>query len=477
VAGKRVTTATVPAMDLGAERAALGGVLLGGVSVLRAIGLAESAFYLDRHRAIFRAMHQLAERGEAVDTITVQAELARMTELDLAGGPAALALLETEGSIAVNVPSYARIIADLAQRREYDALGKRLAEANGAGVPAMAAMVREAETRIRELAPRVVDEAPSELTALLAHRFPPRADIIGRGLLPRAGLLVNGGAPKLGKSLVLGNALLQRARGRTWLGFPTDPGVSLIVQSELRAQVVADRFRTMLKDDPDPVPKDRVHVKARRGVMLDEPDGLGQIAAWIEETGADLVGIDPLARHMAGDENSNKDMSKVVRAVDSLIERYGVAVWIVHHPSKPKDGDQRTGGMRLRGGSALFGAADSVVMMDRTDEGFTLSFELRHGATPEPMRVTRTEDLWLVDAGPDGELMALAALTVAAPLPYKTLVGAAKEDLKLPPSTAKRRIASALTARLLGKDLDGLYRPTSTYHSAVSQSHGVSSNA
>src|SRR5437867_5434814 len=115
-----MTTATISAMDLNAERAALGGVLLGGVTVFRALGLPTSAFFPESHRAIHRAMLRLVDRGDALDAITVQSELARANELDLAGGPAALALLLEDGSIAVNVPSYARIIAEQAQLREYE---------------------------------------------------------------------------------------------------------------------------------------------------------------------------------------------------------------------------------------------------------------------------------------------------------------------------------------------------------------------
>ena len=249
------------------------------------------------------------------------------------------------------------------------------------------------------------------------------------------------------------------------------------MQSELRARAVADRFRTMLKDDPEPVPEGRLHIRTRRGVMLDEPAGLAQIAAWIEETGADVLRVDPLARHMTGDENSNRDMGAVIRAVDSLIERYGVAVILAHHPTKPQPNDGRTGGMRLRGASALFGAADTVVMMDRVEDGYTLTFDLRHDATPDLMRLTRTEDLWYVPVGPDPELVALAALTAPAPLPYNVLVSAAHEDLGLSKGTAKRRVGVALAAGVLSKDVDGLYRTGAAYHSAVSRSHEVSANA
>jgi hypothetical protein len=235
----------------------------------------------------------------------------------------------------------------------------------------------------------------------------------------------------------------------------------------------------MLKDDPEPVPEARLHIKTRRGVMLDEPAGLAQIAAWIEETGADVLRVDPLARHMTGDENSNKDMGVVVRAIDSLIERYGVAVIVAHHPSKPsKDGEAaRTGGMRLRGASALFGAADTVVMMDRDESGFALTWELRHEAAPDVMRLMRTDDLWLVPIGPDPELVAVAALTATAPLTYNVLVGAVVEDLKLSKATAKRRVASSLAAGVLAKDIDGLYRLGPAYHHAGSQSHEVSADA
>jgi len=116
-------------------------------------------------------------------------------------------------------------------------------------------------------------------------------------------------------------------------------------------------------------------------------------------------------------------------------------------------------------------------MMDKTDKGFTLSFELRHGVTPEPMRMMRTEDLWLEPAGPDPDLLAVATVTAPLALPYGALVGALSNDLGLAKGTAKRRIADALKATLLEKDLDGHYRPGSAYHSALSQSHRVSADA
>jgi hypothetical protein len=470
----------VPPNNLDAEQAVLGAILIEGATALRHVTVDAADFLTEAHRAIFIAMRALDQRGEPIDSLTVAAELHRAGDLDRAGGRAALALLMDYGSILLNLPSYNAMVVEESRRRQFMALGERLRAGalNGATSTDLATWAENLLGDLRARAARsVADEVPSELNALLAHRWPVREEIIGRGILPRRGLLVNFGKPKLGKSLNVGQLQLERGRGRPWLGFPTDPGVSLYLNAEVGSQKLAERFTTMLRHDPEPVPDGRLFIKTRRGVMLDEPAGFALISAWIEETGADLVTIDPLARFMSGDENSNRDMGAVVRALDRLIERYGISVILVHHPSKMREHETREGGERLRGAGALFGAADTVIEMARDDDGFVLNFELRNGAAPEPMRVTRTEDLWLVPAGPDPELVSVAALTVATPLTYSVLVGAAGDDLKMSKATAKRRIASALSAKLIEKDLDGLYRPGSAYHRSRSQAHGVSENA
>jgi hypothetical protein len=475
-------------MDWDAENAVLGGALQteDGLTVLRQLAtmLQVSDFYQEGHRTIYARMLAVHAAGVPVDQITIVSALREHGELDAIGGPAKIQQLCTDGlfTIPARTPVYVALIVEAAKKRALDVLGQRMTLGARNGSRASDVM-RDAIDTLEEIrrrpAARRPDETPSELTALLAHPFERKPEIIGRGVLPRAGLMISGGDPKLGKSLMVGNALLCRALGREWLGFPTDAGVSLVVQSELHAEAIAERYRTMRRHQPDPFPEGRLHIKACRGVMLDEVAGLAQIRDWIEETGADLLVIDPLARHMAGDENSNRDMGVVVRAVDSLVERYGVAVWIVHHPSKPRDGQQRSGGMRLRGASALFGAADTVMMLDPDGDKFRLTFELRHGAAPEPIRLSRDENLWLVPTGPEPEaqLLAFAGLTTSRPLAYNALVTAGVENLKLSKGTAKRRVGEAIGAKLLEKDADGLYRPTPVYRHAVLQSHEGSANA
>jgi hypothetical protein len=99
-----------------------------------------------------------------------------------------------------------------------------------------------------------------------------------------------------------------------------------------------------------------------------------------------------------------------VAGLDRLIQEYRIAIELVHHTGKPAQGDPRQGGHRLRGSSALFGAADSVVLLDRTAEAWALSFELRHAEEPPPMTLQRSPALWYSFSGQPEKFLAVAEI-------------------------------------------------------------------
>ena len=104
--------ARIPPHNLDAERAVLGAVLLEGREALpRVIEILRvTDFYTEAHRAIFTTMQILFDHGEPVDLITLGEELRRQGELDFVGGPAALALLVEQASIASHLISYSNIV-------------------------------------------------------------------------------------------------------------------------------------------------------------------------------------------------------------------------------------------------------------------------------------------------------------------------------------------------------------------------------
>jgi replicative DNA helicase len=101
------------------EVAILGAMLLDSVAISDATEkLKAEDFSLDSHQRIFRAIVDLMAKGQGIDYLTVQEELARRHELDSIGGPAYLAFL-TEGIPRnFNIESYVQIVRDKSLLRQ-----------------------------------------------------------------------------------------------------------------------------------------------------------------------------------------------------------------------------------------------------------------------------------------------------------------------------------------------------------------------
>jgi Bifunctional DNA primase/polymerase, N-terminal/AAA domain/Primase C terminal 1 (PriCT-1) len=295
---------------------------------------------------------------------------------------------------------------------------------------------------------------------LVARAFPEEPALVGGGLIVPRSLNVTSGPPKRGKSLFVLNREIRRAHGQPFLGFATTPGRTLYIQAEIPEANLKERFVAMLKGEGLEAEGLRDHIKTvtRRGLFVDEPAGFETVRRLIEQTEPDLVSLDPLARFFVGEENSAREMGRLINALDRLIQEYKIAVELVHHTGKPVHGDPRQGGHRLRGSSALFGAADAVVILDRTQDAWLLSFELRHAEEPAPMPLTRTANLWFTLAGPPEKLVAVASIVKDIPLRFTALVGAIVSEMKCSERTAERMVRDTKKAGLIWQGDNGLYR-------------------
>ena len=120
-----------PPHNLEAEEAVLGAVLVSGRLLVEVAAVLEEAdFYRPAHRAIWRAMLRLADRGQPTDPVTVLGELDDSGELaDVGGGPFLHTLVEAVPTVA-NAGHYADLVADTARRRRVIDLGIRLANSD-----------------------------------------------------------------------------------------------------------------------------------------------------------------------------------------------------------------------------------------------------------------------------------------------------------------------------------------------------------
>jgi replicative DNA helicase len=120
-----------PPHNLEAEEAALGAVLCAGRLLTEVAAVLEEAdFYRPAHRAIWRAILCLADRGQPTDPVTVLGELNESGELaDVGGGPFLHTLIQAVPTVA-NAGHYAQLVAETARRRRVIDLGVRLAHSD-----------------------------------------------------------------------------------------------------------------------------------------------------------------------------------------------------------------------------------------------------------------------------------------------------------------------------------------------------------
>jgi replicative DNA helicase len=163
----------IPPHNLDAERAVLGAVLLEGRETLpRVIELLRSSdFYTEAHRLIFEAMLRLFDRGQPVDLITLNEELRRSEQLQAVGGPAALAQLAEEASIAAHLASYATIVRDMAVLRELIQTSTEVITEAFEAKEDVQSLVDDAERRIFALAERRLEGNALPVGKILKNTF------------------------------------------------------------------------------------------------------------------------------------------------------------------------------------------------------------------------------------------------------------------------------------------------------------------
>src|SRR5579872_5356063 len=104
--------------NLEAERSVLGAILLHNDAFNLAAEVIDSIdFFRNAHQRIFDKMVKLAERGDAIDLVTLKEELGRSGELEEVGGPAYIAALVDGVPRSTNVEYYAKIIKEKATLR------------------------------------------------------------------------------------------------------------------------------------------------------------------------------------------------------------------------------------------------------------------------------------------------------------------------------------------------------------------------
>lgn len=178
----RRETERAPAFDLAYERIVLG-IMMSGPGHVEGITerLVESDFYNARHAEIFSAIREAHEGGEPTEPPAMAARFADAGSVSRLGGAEFLTQCYAEVPIAAQASHYARRVAELAERREWEARGVQIVQAATAPGNDVAAL---AERLLTEVKPR---NQSNEMTQLGSLILPAMEDIEKRQHVP-AGL-------------------------------------------------------------------------------------------------------------------------------------------------------------------------------------------------------------------------------------------------------------------------------------------------
>jgi hypothetical protein len=254
--------------------------------------------------------------------------------------------------------------------------------------------------------------ASHPLGALLDDTSPMPDDLIGPRLLTPGGMLVLGGAPKVGKSDFLISLLIHAAAGAPFLRFTASRPLRVFyLQAEIQYHYLRERLQ-QLRLDPAILSRarDTLVVTPKLRMLLDE-QGVALVAAGIRsafpDAPPDIICIDPIRNLFDGGpegegENDNGAMlfflqSRVEALRDIVAPEAGVI--LAHHTKKlSKQQVKDDPFLSLSGASALRGFYTSGMILFRPDEEQTrreLHVELRNGPGIAPLLVDKIGGRWV----------------------------------------------------------------------------------
>lgn len=263
----------------------------------------------------------------------------------------------------------------------------------------------------------IVSVVPTSMAAyrlrdLLADTSPMPDDIIAPRVLTPGGLLVLGGAPKVGKSDFLISLLTHMAAGVSFLGFrPLRPLRVFYLQAEIQYHYLRERLQG-IRLSPAVIEGalDNLVATPKLRLLLDEK-GVALAVASVREhfPGAppDIICLDPIRNLFdggedGGGENDNAAMmffltERVERLREAVAPDCGVI--LAHHTKKMnRKAVAEDPFQALSGASALRGFYTSGLLMYRPDEDSSmrkLEIELRNGPALPTKLIDKENGRWI----------------------------------------------------------------------------------
>jgi len=236
-------------------------------------------------------------------------------------------------------------------------------------------------------------------------------DLIGPRILTPGGLLVFGGAPKVGKTDLMLNWLTHLAAGLPFLGMtPPRPLKIFYLQTEIMYDYLRERLQN-LKVDPNALPlvKKNLVLTPQIRMLLNE-EGVATVTNTITQVFAnpaevDIIAIDPLRNVFdAGSSGSENDNTAMLTFLQDRVEKLRsvvnpkAGILLTHHTKKAtKTMVEEDPFQAFSGAASLRSFYTTGMLLFRADEKQSvrnLMFELRNGKSIETKLVDKIDGAW-----------------------------------------------------------------------------------
>ena len=384
--------ARLPPHHAESEQSVLGGLLMDNTAMDR-IDLAESDFYANDHRLIWKAITGLIDNGKPADVITVAEALEAAGELDRVGGLAYVCALSANTPSAANVRSYAKTVKDRAVLRRLAEAGTRIADMAYAGGDAGVA-IAQAQQAVMELdTTEAAQESISLRDALrgMVERvdaaFHGNAPAIPTGFsdldakivgLEPGDVIVVAGRPSMGKTAFAMQIAEQVSETDPVLVFSLEMGAQQLAMRQAAGVGKIDlmKLRTgQLNDDEWGRLTYALGKLNSRPMYIDDRSSLSvaQIRARARQTkrkhGLSLIVVDYIGLIDAPGENRATAVGAVSRGIKAMARELGVPVVLLCQLNRQVTGrtNHRPVLSDLRESGAIEQDADLILLLHRDD--------------------------------------------------------------------------------------------------------------
>lgn len=211
-------------------------------------------------------------------------------------------------------------------------------------------------------------------------------DPLFEGLLLENTLVMLSAEPYSAKTLTMLGMAISLASGKPLFGKykPRELRRTLFIGQDAPTWDYANQATKLARGyglTPESLRDADVDLILNEGVQVTDAAFRDWIAQWHDATGFNVLMLDTLLEVHSADENSNREMSQVMRILKAIRNEFNVTVIFSHHTTKPQGPDaQVSANYRARGATVVAGTVDFHFQLRRSNKQVNLLMPKGRGA-------------------------------------------------------------------------------------------------